>query len=78
MTDLYAFNGQFFNPEILGLDAANPGITGLENSAGIPGLQSLNTNVLVHLVNVHYSTIIAVVYIRCLLRLLFVIDCCRF
>ena len=28
----------FFNPIIPGLDAANPGITGLENSVGIPVL----------------------------------------
>jgi len=31
----------FSIPEILGLDATNSQITGLENSAWIPGLQSL-------------------------------------
>ena len=36
MTDLSAFKGQFFNPKIPGLDAANPGIMGF-------GLQSLVT-----------------------------------
>jgi len=31
----------FFNPEIPGLSHGNPGISGLEKWAGIPGLQSL-------------------------------------
>jgi len=31
----------FFNPVIPGLDATSPGITSLENSAEISGLQSL-------------------------------------
>ena len=32
-----------YNFAEIGLDVANPGITGLENLAGIPGLQSLGT-----------------------------------
>jgi len=42
MTDLLAFNGQFFNPVIPGLAASNPGITRLEHSAGIPGSRDCN------------------------------------